>query len=658
MMLFFWLVNGGIGTACARLFFSKRRAFPKMGLACLSVLLACLPAILIVLIRVLRDIFFLPGISTGFYETAGYVLLTTGAYSLLVGFTLPYSLHVIRISEPAYKGAWLYILDNIGDTLGGIAFVFFLVVFLTPMQAAVSTGTVLLLISFWMLSRAPAVSLITAVLVHAAGAAVLAACLMADASTHFYGAPGELVRTRDSAHGRITVMRDGELVTLYSDGMPFLFGTDIVNVEEAVHYPLSQLPDGRNILLISGKGGIMDEIDKHHPDTVDYVELNPEIVKAGFDYGIYKRYPWLSVIHMDGRRYLQRTDKKYDAVLMNLPEPSNFQLNRFYTNGFFHLAKKGLQSGGVLCFAVSGFENYMTENQVRKISSLYHTALQSFENVLVIPGQQVYFLCSDKKLHMDIPELLRAKNIATSYIDGYFYGDISQWKIDEVNNRMDPKAALNLDLSPNLIQIIFLQWFEKYQSTPYLLGIVAAISLVFYLVRQNADTFLLFSTGYVIMGFEILVIFIVQIYFGFIYEMIGAVVTVFLGGLLPGALFALKHRSAGKPLLIGSDAALIGLLGLFLIILDTIGNSTVWYFILFGFMASFLGGFQVPVLLQKSGDTESGLARFFTADLIGAATGILVTSVVLIPKTGFRWAVVSLISLKLMSLLVIVWKKG
>jgi len=421
MMLFFWLLNSGIGTACARWFTGKTRDPSITGLACLSTLLACLPVVLIILIRTLRNVLFLPGVSVGFYDTAGFILLMTGCYSFLVGFALPYSLQVIRQTEPSYKGAFIYILDNIGDTVGGSIFAFLLVVFLSPMQTAVSTGTVLLLASFSMLYGIPGRRIAT-VTIHTAGIAVLVVCLFADTQTRFYRVPGEPVRISDSAYGRISVWKNRELYTLYSDGVPLLFGTDTANAEEAVHYPLSQLSDGGKLLLISGKGGIMVEIDKHHPAAVDYVELNPDVARAGFDYGIYKRYPWLKVVHMDGRRYLQKTEKKYDAVLINLPEPTNFQLNRFYTRDCFSLVKQRLKPGGILCFAVSGIENYMTENQQQKISSLYHTASLFFKNVSVLPGKQNYFLCSDRKLDMDIPGLLRAKSIETSYIDGYFYG--------------------------------------------------------------------------------------------------------------------------------------------------------------------------------------------------------------------------------------------
>jgi len=56
----------------------------------------------------------------------------------------------------------------------------------------------------------------------------------------------------------------------------------------------------------------------------------------------------------------------------------------------------------------------------------------------------------------------------------------------------------------------------------------------------------LFSTGFLTMGSEILVIFVYQILYGYIYVQIGLIVTIFLAGLMPGAMLGEKLRRGGK----------------------------------------------------------------------------------------------------------------
>jgi O-antigen/teichoic acid export membrane protein len=59
------------------------------------------------------------------------------------------------------------------------------------------------------------------------------------------------------------------------------------------------------------------------------------------------------------------------------------------------------------------------------------------------------------------------------------------------------------------------------------------------------------------------------------------------------------------------------------------------------------------VALWLRGGDAPAATRAFSADLIGAACGTLVTNVVLIPYCGIIWAAAGLIGLKLCSLIVI-----
>jgi len=68
---------------------------------------------------------------------------------------------------------------------------------------------------------------------------------------------------------------------------------------------------------------------------------------------------------------------------------------------------------------------------------------------------------------------------------------------------------------------------------------------------------------------------------------------------------------------------------------------------------SLICGFQFPVALYLRGGDAPAVTRTFSADLIGAAFGTLITNVLLIPYFGIIWAAGGLIGLKMMSLMVI-----
>ena len=124
LILFNWLFLGGVGTILAH-WITRRWWQPTAGrLGWLSLLLAVLPALQILGIRELRDVFFIHGTSVGFYPTLAYTFFTIAPYGLVLGFVLPYSLFVIRTEIPDFPGTSIYITDNIGDVSGGALFSF------------------------------------------------------------------------------------------------------------------------------------------------------------------------------------------------------------------------------------------------------------------------------------------------------------------------------------------------------------------------------------------------------------------------------------------------------------------------------------------------------------------------------------------------------
>ena len=71
----------------------------------------------------------------------------------------------------------------------------------------------------------------------------------------------------------------------------------------------------------------------------------------------------------------------------------------------------------------------------------------------------------------------------------------------------------------------------------------------------------------------------------------------------------------------------------------------------FGFLVSFCCGFQFPLALMISGDSKIAATEYFSVDLVGAAFGVLLVSLVLIPLFGLWWATLCLAGIKLVSFL-------
>jgi len=651
LILSSWLLLGGVGARLARRATDRQPAGARQ-LGWLSLLLAGFTPILFFAVRGLRDVFFIHGTSVGFYPTLAYTVGTMAPYCLLVGFLLPYSLFALRAGSPRYPGAFVYMTDNLGDVAGGALFSFALVSLVSPLQAVLIANLPLLALG-WYLACSGRRFRPASVLAALGVLALLVAGVLGERRT-LTAREAELVHYQESRHGRITVFKSREQYTLFSNGAPLLSTQNQSAAEEAVHFPLSQLDKVENVLLVSAVGGMLAEVEKYRPVRVDYVELDPEMSAVQFSYGLLRKIPGLEIINEDGRRWLSRTGRTYDAILVNLQEPETFQTNRFFTDRFFALAKRRLSPGGILSFGMEGFDSYLAEPQRRKLSILKATVAGHFKHVLLLPGRSTVFLCSDRPIDPDIPARLRAQGVVADYISGYYEGDVTPERIGRLNDLLLEGQPVNRDESPRLMRVMFSQWFAKFATSPAWFAAVLCVLAGLYLSRLRREEFVLFATGATAMGSEVLVIFAFQIYFGYIYVEIGLIVTVFLAGLLPGAWLGNSLGSRGRWVLIATDLLLILLLAAFVLALHLGGDRLPEaFFLAFGFAVSFACGCQFPVVLQLGGGGNPAAARAFSADLIGAACGTLATSVVLIPWLGLFSAILCLAGLKVASLVLV-----
>jgi spermidine synthase len=655
LVLFCWLLLTGLGS-----FIAKAFRWPSVtGFTLLSGLLALWPLPQLILIRYLRESVFVHGASPGFNQTVVYILVTIALYCLLLGFILPYALRVLNDRWETFTSGGLYVTDSIGDITGGILFSFVLVYSFTPfVTVAITSGLLILavLLLFFVLGRTVLFFLML----------VLTGffCLLS-LNSHFEKvtlAPqyGEIIRYVESPYGRIVITKEGPQHTFWESGTPFYSDADIVNSEEKIHYALSQLKEVKSVLLVSGGlGETLREVSKYAPASVDYVELDPNLTRVAQELGLIAQSPALAVIHDDGRHYIKMTSKKYDAIVVDLPEPDTFQLNRFFTSEFFSLAKKALQKDGILSFNVDYSPNYLSDIQRTKLSILYNTAKQYFRNVLILPGEKAYFLCGDGDLSTDVPGRLALKSVHTSYVEGYYHGNVTEERIEGLQKKLDPKAPVNTDFEPRIMSALFQEWFAMHGSSPKVFALVTLGLTLLYLIFLRREEYVLFTTGLANMGVEMLMIFTFQVMYGYIYLKLGAIVTALLTGLLPGALLGNLFKGRGWIPFIVSEIILFSLLVVFYVgISFSEGDIPPSYFLGYGFVFSFFCGYQFPLAAGLIGEKESPAAGCLAADFTGAAVGTLATGTLLIPLLGIQMAIIFLILVKISSNIMVLFPRG
>ena len=654
LVLFSWLLLTGLGSLAAKPV--KRSSLTIFAL--ITILMAIWPLIQIVIIRELRETIFVHGVSPGFHQIFFYIMAATTPYCLMVGFILPYSLKVLHDNDYPFTSGELYLTDNIGDICGGILFSFILVYWVKPFKTIAVTSGLMIIVGLILLLAARRYYVLVP--------AVLSVFLfyMFSLNGHFetstlFKQYGDIVQYVESPYGRIVITKEGQQNTFWESGAPLYSDANIINSEEKIHYPLSQLERVESVLLVSGGlGETMGEVAKYNPRHIDYVELDPYLTDAAQELGVIKTTPLLSIKNTDGRSYIKKTNNRYDAIIIDLPDPDTFQINRFFTSEFFALTKKILSEGGVLSFGIKYSPNYISDVRKKKLSIIHNTARSHFDNVLVLPGGEAYFLCRDGRLWTDIPARLKGRSVQTAYVQGFYYGNVTQERIDKLQQILDEKAYINTDFEPRLMNVVFQEWFMKHGTSPKAFFLILLGLTLVYFIFMKKEEYVLFSTGLATMGVEMLVIFTFQVMYGYIYLKIGAIVTVFLLGLLPGAIVGNLYKEGNMGRLIMSEIIFLGLLLIFFVWVRFYrGELSQFYFLAYCFVFSFFCGFQFPVAANIIGERQSPAAGCLAADLTGAAVGTVATGTLLIPLWGIQSAIIFLILIKISSNMVVLLSK-
>ncbi|NVL92540.1 MAG: hypothetical protein HWN71_05825 [Desulfobacterales bacterium] len=651
LVLFCWLMVSGLGSLASKLL--KRKSITLYSI--LALITGLFPLIQITAIRLFRDAIFIHGESPGFYPVFFFILILSAPYTFFIGFILPYSLAVIKATRQTFTAGKLYILDNIGDITGGVLFSFILVYFLSPFKIIALTSFLLILISLALILCLRRYFLFMGAFLSVVVFFAFAFEKRFELSTlaNQYGL--NIVSYRESPYGRIVLTKERGEYTFWESGSPIFSTFNITTAEEKVHYPLCQLDRVEDVLLVSGgMGETFDEILKYSPHRIDYVELDPTLIKVASQSGLLSPHEQVNIILTDGRGYIAEGRRRYSAIIVDLSEPDTFQLNRFYTKEFFDRAKGVLRKDGVLSFSLIANPNYLSEVRVKKLSSIFNTVKGYFQNVLLIPGEEVYFLASDGELDADIPRRLRERSIATSYIQGFYYGNVTEERIKSINDAMNPDEFINTDFQPRVINIMFTEWFKKYGTSPnWFIGALLGL-LVFYLFFIRREEYVLFSTGFAAMGVEMLILFSFQVIYGYIYLKVGAIITCFLLGLLPGAVLGNRWKKRGKHVLMNAEVGMLLLLAVYLIWARFYQSRVPeLIFFLYGFSFSLLCGVQFPVAAEIIGEEKSPAAGLFAADLVGAGAGTLAIGTLLIPLLGIQAAIIALILIKAASTMLI-----
>jgi spermidine synthase len=299
------------------------------------------------------------------------IALVVGA---LIGAEIPLLMTLlqrIRRQDAGSATADLFAADYVGALVGGLAFPFLLLPLLGQTRGALLVGMVNAVAGAFvvLLLFARTVSRRRRAAVAAGTLAVLAVLGVAFAGSDaflrysrsvLYEDP--VVYSETSGYQDIVLTQSSPIADGPTDTRLFLNGDlqfssiDEYRYHESLVHPLLAGPRGRVLVLGGGDGLAMREVLKY-PDVREAVEveLDPAVLRlAEHDPRLTTlnrrslEDPRVKVVVADAFAWLRDTSDRFDAVIIDMPDPDATATAKLYSQEFYLLARRALAPGGRL----------------------------------------------------------------------------------------------------------------------------------------------------------------------------------------------------------------------------------------------------------------------------------------------------------------------
>jgi spermidine synthase len=237
------------------------------------------------------------------------------------------------------------------------------------------------------------------------------------------------------------------------------------------------------------------------------------------------------------------------------------------------------------------------------------------------------------------------------------------FRLDLLKRILDEeKAPSNEDLSPRAFGSLMDMWLKKSGSPKTVLYVMVIISIGFagLSCRKDRIQFTIMTSGFFGMAFELSLLLLLQVIYGYVYLGMCLIITLFMIGSALGALTGKKNRMKPRRSLFATDLALV--------LIAMAGCAASWagvgwrshsllLFMQFAlipvliFAGAFVVGYQFSAAARIASGSESEIiGHLYLADLAGAACGTILTGLVLVPKIGIIGVLMTVAILKTLSL--------
>jgi spermidine synthase len=290
--------------------------------------------------------------------------------SLMLGAVSPYAIRLeeARMERLGRAAGGLYAISTLGSIIGTIATAFWLLPLAGVPTLIRALGFILIFSSAGlMLWSMPSIRFGRLAAVAAGGfvAVVGAAVLIVEASSAHakpHGTKETLVFEKDTFYHHIRITDDGDVRELHFDNSnqsAIYKSKPLVSAygfTEYLHLGRVLVPDPKNVLVIGLGGGIVaHQLLAELPHAqIDCAEIDPEVIDVARRYFDFPQSdPRLRVAAEDGRRFLTKSDRRYDMIIVDAFYKDSVPFH-LVTREFYALCRQKMTPHGVLVLNMVG----------------------------------------------------------------------------------------------------------------------------------------------------------------------------------------------------------------------------------------------------------------------------------------------------------------
>jgi len=213
----------------------------------------------------------------------------------------------------------------------------------------------------------------------------------------------EIVHAETTPYQRIVVTRWRDDIRLFlNQNLQFSSKDEYRYHEALVHPGLATLAHARRVLVLGGGDGFaVREILKYpQVESVTLVDLDPAMTRLFSSASLLRQLngdalnaPKVTVVNADAVRWLEDNDARFDFIVADFPDPSNYSVGKLYSVPFYRLLARHLAPDGRLVVqATSPF--YARESFWTIVATLADAGLKTAPYHALVPsfGEWGYIL--------------------------------------------------------------------------------------------------------------------------------------------------------------------------------------------------------------------------------------------------------------------------